>query len=197
MIILDAGHGINTPGKRSPVWSDGSQLLEYEFNRSIVNLIHKDLLSKGIESTIIVKEAIDVSLRARVGRANRIFEQDRSSFLISVHGNAGEKPNQGTGWEVWTTPYETESDKLATRLFLSAKQFLPQFTMRSDFVDGDPDKESKFYILSKTDCPAVLTENLFYDNEKDCRFMMSETGRYLIAKLHVDAIIKYNLKLLI
>lgn len=192
MILLDAGHGINTPGKRSPVWPDGSQLFEWEYNRAIVNMIYADLTLKGIECKVLVQEAIDISLKARVGRANKIYEYDKSSVLISVHGNAGKKPNKGTGWEVWTSPNETESDKLATELFLSAKKHLPQFTMRSDYIDGDPDKESEFYILTKTNCPAVLTENLFFSNEKDCRFMLSETGRYAIAKLHVEAILKYK-----
>ena len=32
-ILLDNGHGCDTPGKRSPVWPDGRQLLEWEFNR--------------------------------------------------------------------------------------------------------------------------------------------------------------------
>ena len=38
-ILLDNGHGQETPGKRSPVWADGSQLFEYEFNRDIVRRI--------------------------------------------------------------------------------------------------------------------------------------------------------------
>ena len=29
-VLLDNGHGENTPGKRSPKWSDGSQLKTYE-----------------------------------------------------------------------------------------------------------------------------------------------------------------------
>ena len=35
-ILLDNGHGNDTPGKRSPIWPDGSQLLEWQFNRDIV-----------------------------------------------------------------------------------------------------------------------------------------------------------------
>ncbi|MCG9704983.1 hypothetical protein [Photobacterium damselae] len=43
LFILDAGHGgiINgqyqTAGKRSPIWSDGSQLFEGEFKRVSVS----------------------------------------------------------------------------------------------------------------------------------------------------------------
>ena len=39
--------------------------------------------------------------------------------------------------------------------------------IRRDYSDGDPDWEENFYILSKTQCPAVLTENFFMDNKED------------------------------
>ena len=38
-ILLDNGHGEETPGKCSPVWPDGSRLREYEFARDIVRRI--------------------------------------------------------------------------------------------------------------------------------------------------------------
>jgi N-acetylmuramoyl-L-alanine amidase len=191
MIILDNGHGNNTAGKRSPLWADGAQLLEWEFNRDIVKRIKRSLDKICIPNIILVPEARDISLSQRVERANMISSEHKNSFLLSIHGNASDIINQGTGWEVWTSPGETEADKIATRLFLSAKQNLPGFSMRSDYSDKDPDKESRFYILVNTRCPAVLTENLFYTNEDDCRFMLSEDGRYLIAHLHVEAITKY------
>ena len=34
-IILDAGHGRETPGKRSPKTTDGKQLLEWELTKKI------------------------------------------------------------------------------------------------------------------------------------------------------------------
>jgi N-acetylmuramoyl-L-alanine amidase len=191
MIILDNGHGINTPGKRSPVWEDGSQLFEWEFNRDIVKRISRKLDALHIKNAVIVPEALDVSLKARIGRANRLAEDNPGSFFISIHGNAAGKPNTGTGWEIWTSPGQTESDKIAAIVFDTAKKNLPDFKMRSDYADADPDKESKFYVLVKTICPAILTENLFYDNEKDCRFMMSDEGRAVIARLHVEAITQY------
>lgn len=44
--------------------------------------------------------------------------------------------------------------------------------------------------LKHTHCPAVLTENLFMDTERDCRFIMSDQGRDAIAKLHLEGILK-------
>lgn len=188
--ILDNGHGgiINgnyvTPGKRSPIWSDGRQLFEGVFNRKVVHRIADLCNQKGIRNTILVREEKDISLAERVRRANAIARIEPSIF-ISVHANAG----GGTGWEVYTTPNRTKSDIIATEFFVSARKFLPQFRMRTDFSDNDPDKESLFYVLTKTACPAVLTENLFMDTlNPDCDFILSDNGVETIAQLHFDAI---------
>jgi N-acetylmuramoyl-L-alanine amidase len=42
----------------------------------------------------------------------------------------------------------------------------------------------------KTKCPAILTENLFYDNKDEVKFLQSEEGREAIAQIHVNAILK-------
>jgi len=195
MIIIDPGHGVNTAGKRSPVWSDGTQLFEWEFNRDVVKRIERRLISLNIPCNILVKEAVDIALKVRCDRADAIYRQYPGSFLISIHGNAAPEDSKGKaeGWEVWTSPGETESDRIATIFYTQAKAALKDFKMRNGKCPGNPgpDKESKFYILIHTLCPAILTENLFYDNEKECRFMMSDYGMELIAKMHVFAIQTY------
>jgi N-acetylmuramoyl-L-alanine amidase len=186
-IILDNGHGNNTPGKRSPKWEDGTQLFEYEFNRDIVKRIAAMLTKDKINTIILVPESNDVSLQERCNRANRIYKNSGSNaVLISVHGNAG----GGTGWECYTTVGKRKSDSIATILCEeAAAEFAKDgWKIRSDMADGDPDKESQFYILKHTNCPAVLTENFFFDNRKDCKFMMSEEGRNRIARMHYKAI---------
>ena len=186
-IILDNGHGVNTPGKRSPKWEDGTQLFEYEFNRDIVKRIAAMLAKDKINVIILVPESNDVSLQERCNRTNRIYKNSgNNAILISVHGNAG----GGTGWECYTTVGKTKSDSIATILCEeAAAEFAKDgWKIRSDMSDGDPDKESQFYILKHTNCPAVLTENFFMDNLKDCRFMMSEEGKNRIARMHYKAI---------
>lgn len=188
--LLDAGHGgiVNgqyvTAGKRSPLWPDGRQLFEGVSNRMIVRRIFQLCQNAGISCTILVPEEQDISLGERVRRANAIASKTPSIF-ISVHSNAG----GGTGWEIFTTPGLTNSDKVATIMFNSARKFLPTFKMRVDFSDGDPDQEALFYVIKNTICPAVLTENLFMDTLKpDCEFLMSPEGIETIAQLHFDAI---------
>lgn len=183
VIILDNGHGIETPGKKSPVWADGSQLYEWEFNRVIVRKIANMLCREGIKFKILVQEETDITLQERCQRANEISNRNGgNAVLFSVHGNAG----GGTGWECFTSIGDTLSDEIATELCKQAeKEFSPEgWKMRFDYTDGDPDKESQFYILKHTVCPAVLSENFFMDTEKDCRLMLSEAGRERIAKIH-------------
>ena len=187
IVLLDNGHGKETAGKRSPVWSDGSQLFEWEFNRDIVRRIAEKLQADGIPYRVLVPEENDISLTERARRANEIAKENNGkAYVLSIHANAG----GGTGWEVYTSPGQTPSDAIATVFFEEAgREFVPDgWRMRSDYSDGDPDKEANFAILTKTTCPAILTENFFMDTEKDCRFIMSEDGRERIANMHVAAI---------
>lgn len=184
-VIIDNGHGINTAGKRSPVWPDGSQLFEYEFNRDIAKQLSRALDAYGIENILIVPEIEDIPLKERVKRINAYYKENPDSFLVSIHANAG----GGTGWEVFTSKGETKSDKLADSFAMCAEISLPNFRIRKDMTDGDSDKEANFYILRNTICPAVLTENLFMDTKKDCDFIMNEKGRLEIVELHLNAIL--------
>ena len=187
IVLLDNGHGKETAGKRSPIWSDGSQLFEWEFNRDIVRRIAEKLQADGIPYRVLVPEENDISLTERARRANEYAKEfNGKAYVLSIHANAG----GGTGWEVYTSPGETKADAIATVFAEEAQRvFVPDgWRMRFDYADGDPDKESAFYILKHTSCPAILTENFFMDTEKDCRFIMSDDGREQIADMHVAAI---------
>lgn len=186
MPLLDNGHGQNTRGKRSPVWADGSQLFEWEFNRDIVRRIAAKLDDLAIRYEILTPETNDVSLQERCRRANQYQQMYNNCVLFSIHGNAG----GGTGWECYTSRGTTKADDIATLLYQEAEKEFPGWKIRKDYTDGDADKEANFYILRHTICPAVLTENFFMDNEKDCKLMLSEEGRERIAKIHINVIKK-------
>lgn len=90
-IILDAGHGINTPGKRSP---DG-RFREYKFNRIIVNAAAEHLRLRGYEVQILVPEEEDIPLPERVLRANKLTCQIgcpiQHTIIVIIHANAAGK----------------------------------------------------------------------------------------------------------
>jgi N-acetylmuramoyl-L-alanine amidase len=185
-VLLDNGHGIDTPGKRSPVFADGTQLFEYEFNRDIVSKISGYLQLSKISHSIVVPEENDIPLPDRVERINNFCNENKKQFiyLVSIHGNAAKNPS-ANGIEVWTSKGNTKSDELAPYFYNSLKKL--GWKMRPN-NSLELDREENFYILKKTVCPAILTENGFYTNYNECKLMNEFYWRQQIALAHVRAI---------
>lgn len=190
-ILIDNGHGENTPGKRSP---DGV-LREYAYTREIADDIVRELMERGYDAERIVKENIDVSLAERARRVNEFCGKLGTSnvILVSVHCNAAGSGEwmKARGWSAYTSKGRTKADKLADCLYSIAESVFVGQRIRKDMSDGDPDWEENFYILQKTKCPSVLTENFFQDNKEDVAFLLSSGGKKQIVQVHVDGIIKY------
>lgn len=191
-ILIDNGHGVDTPGKRSP---DG-KLREYAWNRQIASRIVAALTDLGHDARLLVPEQEDISLSERCRRVNAICQAfgTRNVILISIHANAagrGDRWYEATGWCAYTTRGDTRADALATSLYEAAKFHLPGQRLRTDYTDGDPDLEADFYILRHTLPPAVLVENFFMDSRRDHKFLLSADGQQAIVNLHVDGICRY------
>lgn len=190
-ILIDNGHGKNTPGKRSP---DG-KFREYLYAREIAEAIEGELKFLGLDAERIVTETEDISLAERARRVNEICGRlgAENVVLVSIHCNASKNGEWGKarGWSAYTSKGKTKSDELATMLYVEAAKNFTGQTIRKEFSDGDPDWEEGFYILRKTKCPAVLTENFFMDNEQDLAYILSKEGYEAVVTTHVDAIKKY------
>lgn len=190
-ILIDNGHGVDTKGKRSP---DG-RLLEYKYTREIASRIEAELKAKGYDAERIVPEEHDIPLEERVRRVKEQCGRLGSSnvVMISVHCNAAGNGGwmKASGWSAYTSKGETKSDKLASLLYEEAEVNFTGHKIRKDYSDGDPDWEENFYVLRKTPCVAVLTENFFQDNKDDVAYLLSDDGRNAIVKTHVNGIIKY------
>ena len=190
-ILIDNGHGIDTPGKRSP---DGS-FREYKYTREIAKEVVKRLIELGYDASLLVPEIEDISLKERVTRVNNICNEIGTSnvILISIHNNAAGNGDwmKARGWSCFTSEGKTESDIIATFLYAAAEECFSGHKIRKDFSDGDVDWEKGFYILRKTKCPAVLTESFFMDNKEDYEYLLSDEGRESIIMCHVKGIIDY------
>jgi len=200
VVLLDNGHAKSTPGKRSPVLPNGERFYEYEFNRDVVQRIARGLDKLHIKYHILVPELEkDISLTERANRTNAYCEKygTKNCFFISVHSNAlgdGATWKDAGKWSVWTTVGVTKSDEYAKIFYNVAEEYLKPygFGCRDGLVQGNgnsgPDYESNFTVIYKARCPAILTENLFYTNKRECEFLMSDIGRQVIADIHIEAI---------
>lgn len=191
-ILIDNGHGEETPGKRSP---DGL-FREYRYTREIAHKIVEKLKEQGYDAELLVPESEDISLQERTRRTNEWCGKLGADkvILVSVHCNAAGDSSawmKARGWSAYTSKGTTKADELATILYKAAEANFINQKIRKDFSDGDPDFEESFYILRKTKCPAVLTENFFQDNKEDVSYLLSLEGRTQIVKTHIDGIINY------
>ena len=191
-IFIDNGHGLMTAGKRSP---DG-QFREPFYNREIARRVVADLRDRGLDAELLVPEDDDISLAERVRRINAacFLLGKRNVILVSIHVNAagnGSKWLNATGWSVYTCKGQTESDKLAECLCQAAIKNFPGHRIRTDMSDGDMDWEEGFYILKKSLCVAVLTENFFMDSRSDLEYLQSRAGKQAVVDTHVEGIVEY------
>ena len=197
IIILGTAHLKSTPGKCSP----DKKFFEYKYSREIVSEIKSILESYGYKVYVDISEndlklTQNQELLKRVNFVNDVckIHGTNNCIYVSIHVNAAGsdgKWHDATGWEAYTTKGKTKSDKLAECLYKSAQKNLTNKKIRKDLTDGDSDRESNFYVLRNTKCPAVLTENFFQDTKKDVEFLLSDVGRQQIVRLHVEGIIDY------
>lgn len=180
-IFVDNGHGLMTSGKRS---LDGL-FREAFYNREIARKVVADLLDRNLNAELLVPEDDDIPLAERVRRINaHCFALGKKNVIVvSIHVNAagnGTKWLNATGWSVFTCSGQTESDRLAECLCESAIKNFPGRRIRTDISDGDMDWEDGFYILRKSLCPAVLTENFFMDSRSDLEYLQSRASKQAV-----------------
>jgi N-acetylmuramoyl-L-alanine amidase len=199
--LIDPGHGgivdgkYITPGKRSPMFPDGTQLFEGVNNRAIAKKVISKLKEYGFAAIDIVASDSDVSLKERVDRANDINAAQKALY-ISIHSDAagdGSTWNDAKGVSVYTSPGQTKSDVFASILVDCMEEaFGSEVKFRKDLTDKDKDKEADFYVLTKTVCPSVLCELGFHTNMDEARRIQTEEWHNKVAAAIVTAVQKWE-----
>ena len=190
VILVDNGHGVETPGKRSP---DGS-FREYKWCREVACMVCDILQAEGYDARLLVPEERDVSLAERCRRANR-FDKNKS-ILVSIHNNAAGTDGRwrkARGWRIFTTRGITEADQLAEFIWQRAME-----TFKAPLTVGaysnakyGHDWENDFQIIKSTYMPAVLVENFFQDNREDVAYLQTPAGKAACAEVIVDGVKDY------
>jgi len=217
IILIDNGHGCNTPGKCSPDASNGRNdsplyFKEFSWTRMCACGIVDVLTAEGYSAFLLVKEKEDVPLKERTDRIKTFCAHygTQNVIVVSIHVNAAGSDKQwhdARGFSIYTSPGVTKSDKLATCIYKAAEEELvnrqygtpygntfgkgKQKPLRSDWSDGDPDYEAKFWILTQHPATAVLAEFMFQDNKEDVRFLRSDNGLGACIQLTVQGIEDY------
>ena len=204
IIILGTAHRLREPGKQSV---DG-RLHECIYSREVIKEMAAKLQAMGYR-VMIDYEPLDLprsmqsasvrverqsELAMRVNFVNEVCRQEgaKNVLYVSVHVNAAGSDGKwhlANGWQVCvSTKASANSKKLADCLYDAAKAH--GLKMRQPTATQKYWPQS-LYVLNNTNCPAVLTENLFQDNLDDVDFLLSDEGRHVIERLHIEGIVKY------
>lgn len=197
--LIDAGHGgikdgvYTTAPAKMHTFEDGYVIYEGDVNRKIAKKFYTLLNQHGIEFGLVYHETEDTKLDQRIAIVNKVYEKDPRCVLLSIHSNAG----GGKGFEVFTSIGENRSDKFGEVIFVKYKTLLPQFVFRSDPSDGDHDKEARFAMVGYEKngkwygprCPAILVENLFFDNRAEAEYLNSDEGQDAIANVLLQSVL--------
>ena len=125
IILIDAGHGKETPGKRSPE----GLVREYAWARKIAKRLVEAFRAAGQDSFEVTPEEQDISLQKRAERVNAYCNRygKENVILLSVHLNASGNTlewRKAHGWSAYTTEGVTGSDELAACLYEVAEECL-------------------------------------------------------------------------
>lgn len=204
IVILGTAHRLREPGKMSP---DG-KLREAVWSREIVLELMQKLKEYGITTyvdftdfdlpknmqTPSTKLERQRELALRVNEVNSLCDRygKNNCLYVSIHVNAygsDGKWHDANGWQVCVSPNSSIKSKiLADKLFDAAVQHVDRTRQPSP---KQKYWEQSLYVLNRTHCPAVLTENLFMDNKNDAQWLLSDAGKHEIERLHLEGILSY------
>ncbi|NCD07806.1 MAG: N-acetylmuramoyl-L-alanine amidase [Negativicutes bacterium] len=177
-IIIDPGHAGRSidPG----AVNKESGLQEADVVLMISKLLGNQLTESGYEVKLTRndwKEEATDDLSYRTALANGWG----ADIFISLHCNSAVNES-AKGYEIWTSPGDTLGDRLATCIYGEIAEEFPDRTGRTDYSDGDPDKESRFFVLIHTEAPACLIEAAFISNAEEALLLADVTWQESYAR---------------
>lgn len=201
--LIDAGHGgwlINdkhpegyypTVGKKSPKDPVTGKVVIYEGvnNRILASMLVNELKRMRISASLLVPEEDDISLGDRVRRANK-ENKERKCILISIHSNgAGSDGKWANAKGISLHIAPKRSKKTEQLVDIMEDEFKENFANMTKWRGV---KSDNFYIISKSNCPAILCEIGFHDNLEEAKKMLTDEWRELATRSLSHSIITFE-----
>lgn len=184
-LALNAGHGMNTAGKRCMKALDPNETRENYLNRRICDKIEKLLANyKGIEILRIddTTGKTDITLATRTSKANAW----KADFYLAIHANAG--INGGKGGGIMAFVY-TKVDNIT----LAWQKEIYNELIALTGLKGNrstPLAKANLHEVRETNMPAVLLELGFMDSKTDVPIILTDKFATQCAQACVNVIIR-------
>ena len=183
-IAVDAGHYINTPGKRVPKELDPAQTREWTINDRVARFFAEAAKQYvGVELLRVddTTGKTDVSLANRCKKAN----DWGADFYLSIHHNAGINLGKGGGICAFSYQHGTKAAQYRDAIY--------EACISAGGLKGNratPKLAKGFYVIKYTKAPAVLMEYGFMDSKVDAPIILTEAYSKLVAYATMDGIAK-------
>lgn len=185
VIVVDAGHGGNDPGKVS-----GNNVLEKDVNLQIATKLANELENAGFkvvmtrtEDNGLYKED-DVNKKAADLRARcEIAEEENADLLISIHQNSFSDSNVRGGQAFYYT-HSVKSKKMASLIQEHLKSADKENTREAKANDS-------YYLLIHTPCICVIVECGFLSNAAEAELLVSDEYQNRLADSITDGVKEY------
>lgn len=184
-LALNAGHGMNTAGKRCDKKLDKNQTREWYLNSRICEKIEEKLGGFTGYSILRLDDrsgARDVSLNNRTNAANG-FGAD---FYLSIHHNAGVNGGTGGGIEAYIhTKAGKQTEEWQKALY---KSLIKHTGLKGNRADGT--RRANFHECRESNMPCVLLECGFMDSKTDVPIILTEKFAEQVATACVEVIVE-------
>lgn len=167
-VVIEAGHGLYTAGKRCLKSLDSSETREWVLNSRVVNKVIQHVQNHNVQvlRTDDPTGQADVTLIARCNKANEY----KADLFISVHHNTGIEGGNGGGIISFMYSGRTNDidKKLRDNIYDCAVAETGLIGNRST-----PKATANFQILRGTKMPACLIECGFMDSPTDIKYILT------------------------
>jgi len=195
VVILDAGHGINTPGKRSPLYGvPRLPVLEWQLNIAIVTALYKILPLKGVEVVFSSTDIFDKALQDRAATVKKIVKDnlDATVLLISIHCNAfgtDEKFTLPSGIEFLYCSKSVQNERLARHI--SAGFDGVYSDMPNQYKNRGLRERNGLFLLKHSPVPSVMIEAGFMTCLSELELLLEYKYQVYLANKITEGILSY------
>lgn len=171
-IAYNAGHILDTPGKRMPQELDPKQTREWTLNDRMARYFAREM---GMYRNVELRRLDDsqgvkpLDIDARVAQAN-LWPAD---FYLSIHHNAAGRIFDGGGVEVYLDSPGGPSEQYARAIY---EEVVAATGLKGDRADPIRTRnEAPLYETRATRMPAVLVEYGFMDSRADAPRILEDS----------------------
>ncbi len=184
-LALNAGHGINTKGKRCMAALDKNQTREWWLNARICERIEQKLKNYKDYEVIRLDDPTgvkDIALKKRTTTANNFG----ATFYLSIHHNAGIKGGKGGG--IVTYVHSSPSKESVEWQEALYEALIDHTALKGNRADGTC--RANFHECRESKMPCVLLECGFMDSATDVPIILTDNFAEAVATACVEVIVK-------